>query len=124
MANDNRKLTPGQILYAAFNVLLYPFLLFFLSGDWRWTEGWLFTVWFIGYCLVTTIYLYRNDPELLAERFKKPGTGGQKGWDKYFVYVLIASFVAWFILMPLDAKRYGWTIIGPDFQTTLLGGLR
>ena len=43
------------------------------------------------------------------ERFRKPGTGGEKRRDKYFVYTIIILFLVWFIIMPLDAKRFMWT---------------
>ena len=57
----------------------------------------------------TVFYLYRNDPDLLLERFRRPGTGGEKGWDKYFVYTVIILVIVWFVIMPLDAKRFMWT---------------
>jgi protein-S-isoprenylcysteine O-methyltransferase Ste14 len=59
---------------------------------------------------------------LLAERFKQPGTGNEKGWDRYFVYASQILFWAWIVIMPLDAKRFGWS---PDFPMWLknLGGI-
>jgi hypothetical protein len=36
----------------------------------------------------TIIYLYNYDPGLLEERYRKPGSGEEKGWDKYFIYIL------------------------------------
>ena len=61
----------------------------------------------------TIIFLYRKDPALLAERYKKPGTANQKGWDKYVVYGLLPGFIPWIVIMPFDAKRYGWTTYFP-----------
>lgn len=109
MRDENRVLTPGRILYTVFNLLLYPFLLLFLGGDWWWTEAWIFGILFIAYCTYTVSYLNSHSPELLRERFKKIGSAGQKGWDKYFVYALVFVFVAWFVIMPLDARRFEWT---------------
>lgn len=121
MVAENRVLTTAQVIYFIFNLILYPALLLLLSGDWTWVEGWIFSIFFVVMSLFTTVYLYRHDPELLKERFKRPGTGGQKGWDRYFIYVLMVSFLAWFIIMPLDAKRFEWT---GDFPIWLkvLGG--
>jgi protein-S-isoprenylcysteine O-methyltransferase Ste14 len=101
---------------------LFPTLLLFLSGDWLWFEGWLFGIWFLVMCLTVIIYLYRNDPSLLKERYKKPGTGNQKGWDKYVVYGLLIGFVAWIAIMPLDAKRFEWTAYFPVWLK-VLGGM-
>src|SRR5262249_3903699 len=50
--------------------------------------------------------------------FRQPGTGDEKGWDKYFVYAVIVLFLIWFIIMPLDAKRYGWTAEFPFWLKT------
>jgi protein-S-isoprenylcysteine O-methyltransferase Ste14 len=103
----------AKIIFTLFYILLYPALLLFLSGDWFWVEGWIFSIWFTALCFTTIIYLYRNNPALLAERYRKPGTGGQKGWDTYVVYGLALGFFIWIVIMPLDAKRFGWTTYFP-----------
>jgi protein-S-isoprenylcysteine O-methyltransferase Ste14 len=94
----------------------------FLSGDWLWPEAWIFGLWLVIFSMIVIIYLYRRDPALLAERFKKPGTPGQKGWDKFFVVFLMLIFIAWIVVMPLDAKRYGWTRFFP-VPLKILGGM-
>ena len=51
------------------------------GGNWRWVEGWIFGIWYaalFGSCLA---WLYFKDPALLAERFRKPGSGGQSRSD-------------------------------------------
>ena len=73
-------------------------------------------------CSTTILYLYRNDPELLMERYKKPGDANQQGWDKYVVVALFIGFTAWIILMPLDAKRFAWSIHFPVYLK-VLGGI-
>ena len=103
------KLTVGRIIFTLIFILMFPVLLLFLSGDWFWVEGWIFSLWFTGLCFTTIIYLYRKDPSLLAERYKRPGTANHKKWDQVIVYGLQIGFVAWIVFMPLDAKRFGWT---------------
>jgi protein-S-isoprenylcysteine O-methyltransferase Ste14 len=66
--------------------------------------------------------LYRRDPALLAERYKQPGTGNQKGWDKYLVYCLLIGFTEWIVIMPLDARRFEWTASFP-LGLKILGGI-
>jgi protein-S-isoprenylcysteine O-methyltransferase Ste14 len=102
-------ISQGRIIYAAVWILIWPVLLLFLAGDWLWIEGWLFNIWLLLLCFFTISYLYRKDPALLAERFKKPGEANQKGWDRYVVYGLGLGFIAWIIIMPLDARRFAWT---------------
>ncbi len=106
---DNNSLTPGKIIFTLIYILLFPTLLLSLSGDWLWREGWIFSIWFTVLCFATIIRLYRHDPDLLSERYRKPGTGNQEGWDRYVVLGLLIGFFAWVVIMPLDAKRYGWT---------------
>jgi hypothetical protein len=52
-----------------------------LSGNWRWTEGWIFGVWFSTLFATILLWLYYKDPGLLAERFRRPGTDGQSRSD-------------------------------------------
>ena len=58
----------GSFIYLA----LFPVILFILAGDWRWIEGWLFSVIFLVMCHSTLLYLYFYDPALLKERFGSP----------------------------------------------------
>ena len=46
---------------------------------------------------------------------------GQPLWDKVFVVAVMVLFVAWLILMPLDAVRFGWSEV-PDWLQ-LVGAL-
>ncbi|MBD2093502.1 hypothetical protein H6F67_27070 [Microcoleus sp. FACHB-1515] len=84
-ATEHNILSVGQILLTSFYVLIFPILVLFLSGDWYWLEGWIFAIWYISVTLSTLIYLYRNDPALLQERFKQPGAENEKRWDQYFL---------------------------------------
>lgn len=95
----------GTALYLA----PFPTLLLLVGGDWRWPAGLLFSAWLLALCTSAIAWLYRKDPALLAERYRKPGTGGQSRRDQVIVYLLFAGFVAWIVLMPLDGRRYHWT---------------
>lgn len=106
---DDIRLTPGRIIYMIAVMLAIPAIILALSGDWLWLEGWAFCAWYILLSLSVVIYLYRRNPDLLAERFRRPGTGGEKEWDSYFLIAIALSYFAWVIVMPLDAKRFGWT---------------
>lgn len=122
MANEKNKMTVGQIIYMIISVLLFPAFILFLAGDWFWIEGWIFSIWFLVMTLSVGIYLHLNDPALLAER-QKVHSDDQKGWDKYFLWVAYLSLVAWIVIMPLDAKRYGWTTIYFPVWLKVLGGM-
>ena len=121
MAETSKKenLTIGKIIFVLVYILIFPTGLLFISGNWLWLKGWIFNIWFIILCFGTIIYLYIKDPALLMERYKKPGEGGQKGWDVLAVYGIMIGFMAWIIIMPLDAKRYSWSPKFPLSITTL-----
>lgn len=108
-----------KLLFVFVYILIFPVLIFILAGDATWPEGWVFTIWFLILCYSTILYLYRKDPALLAERYKKPGTGNQEGWDRYVVYGLVVGFISWIVIMPLDAKRFAWSPPFPLPVTTL-----
>jgi protein-S-isoprenylcysteine O-methyltransferase Ste14 len=111
--------SPLKLTATAVYIVFWPALVFVLAGTWRWIEGWVFTVWFLTLCTICIGWLYRRDPALLAERYRKPGSGGQVGWDKLVVYALAVGFIGWIAAMPLDAKRFGWTPRFPPWLEAL-----
>jgi protein-S-isoprenylcysteine O-methyltransferase Ste14 len=122
METEKNKLTAGRMALTAIYILIFPVLILLLSGDWLWVEGWIFNVWLLALCATTIIYLYRKDPALLAERYRQPGTANQRRWDKYIVYGLVLGFMLWIVIMPLDAKRYGWSPAFP-LWLKIIGGI-
>ena len=122
MGKNNNEMNVGRMIFAGFYISAVPALLLLLSGDWSWWEGWIWGVWFLTLCFSTILYLYRKDPSLLGERFQKTGKADQKKWDRVWVPSLVTAFWAWMVLMPLDAKRYGWS--GPfPVGVKVLGGV-
>jgi protein-S-isoprenylcysteine O-methyltransferase Ste14 len=101
--------SPAKLAVTGLYLLLWPVLLFLLAGNRHWIEGWIFSGWFVALCATCTVWLYFKDPALLAERYRRPGSGGQKRWDKLVVYAIMLGFIAWIVIMPLDAQRFGWT---------------
>lgn len=122
MTNKSYEISFGKLIFTFLYILTFPALLLFLSGDWLWLEGWIFSLFYTALCLSIILYLYRKDPALLSERYKRPGTANQKGWDIYVVFGLLAGFITWIVIMPLDAKRFGWTDYFP-IGLKVLGGL-
>ena len=110
-----------KVVFAFLYILIFPALILLLSGDLFWTAGWIFSIWFLLLCYSTILYLYKKDPALLEERYRKPGTGNQEGWDRSVVYGIMVGFIAWIVIMPLDAKRFGWSFIFP-LWLNILGG--
>jgi protein-S-isoprenylcysteine O-methyltransferase Ste14 len=105
-----------KLAFAFLYILLFPVLLFLLAGDWEWREGWVFSVWFLVLCYTVIMYLYRKDPALLAERYQMPGTGGQEPRDVAIILGIMAGFMVWIAIIPLDARRFHWS---PPFPLSL-----
>jgi protein-S-isoprenylcysteine O-methyltransferase Ste14 len=101
--------TPGRLLFTAVYLLFWPALMLSLAGDWLWLPAWIVGGWFVAVGASTMGWLARKDPELLEERFRRPGTGGQSRRDQVMIYLITVGFVAWIVLMPLDARRFHWT---------------
>jgi protein-S-isoprenylcysteine O-methyltransferase Ste14 len=115
------RVSPLKLVLTAPYLLLWPALILFLAGDWRWVEGWFFSGWFLAVCVGTIAWLYRKDPALLAERYRTSGGGGQSRRDKITVVLLMLGFIAWIVLMPLDARRFRWTP-RPPVAVEVVGG--
>jgi protein-S-isoprenylcysteine O-methyltransferase Ste14 len=105
----NSTVSAAKLIGSLFYLLAFPVILFALAGDWRWIEGWLFSVNFLAMCFSTLIYLYFRDPELLKERFGSPIQETQKRWDKLLLSLFLVEFIVWWAIMPLDARRFGWS---------------
>jgi protein-S-isoprenylcysteine O-methyltransferase Ste14 len=96
-------------------------LLFIPAGTVSWLAGWVYVALLCGVTLLVVRMLARYDPELLEERVSSPIQGNQPLWDKVFLPMLLLLFVAWLILMPLDAVRFGWSDVPVWLQ--VLGAL-
>ena len=113
MNEPGETISRSKLIGAFFYLLLFPAILLFLAGDWRWTEGWLFSIIFYVMCSANLLYLHFKDPALLKERFGSPIQKEQKTWDKVVLLLFFLEFLVWFAIMPLDAHRFGWSPVFP-----------
>jgi protein-S-isoprenylcysteine O-methyltransferase Ste14 len=119
---NQKPSTVRIVLNSLITILFFPALILLTSGDWLWLEGWIFSLWFVTMVLSATIYLTVRDPALLAERSRLRFAENQKPWDRYVLVSIYLLMSSWFIVMPLDARRFRWS---PDFPAWLkvVGGL-
>ncbi|MEI7676764.1 MAG: methyltransferase [Bacteroidales bacterium] len=118
MKAPSQIITSTKMRLTAIYILLLPILILVLSGDIRWAEGWMVSGWVTVLCFRTLLYLYRNNPQILANCFKKPILNAQSNRDKYVEYGLIFGFILWIIIMPIDVKQFGWSCL-PYWVKTL-----
>jgi len=111
---------------APVGVLGLATLLLWLSGDWRWVEGWIFGLWWLSFMATLYVWLRLRDPALLAERMRKPGSGGESRSDMAILFGMKLCFMASLFVSALDV-RFGWTPRLPRWSEVcggilLLGG--
>ncbi len=88
---------------------VFALALFLAAGTVAWPAGWAFMVLFFGFTVALSLWLLRYNPGLLTERMTGIGKSDQKTWDKVFFVVAEMLFLAWLVLMPLDAVRFHWS---------------
>lgn len=100
-----------KLLIISFVALLVIFalVLFLSAGTVFWLAGWVYLVLFFVADAALGVWLLRHDPELLQERLTGFGKPGEPTWDKIFFVLLEIFFLAWLVLMPLDAVRFRWS---------------
>jgi protein-S-isoprenylcysteine O-methyltransferase Ste14 len=86
-------------------------ILFLAAGDWRWSQAWVFLVEIGVLSFAVSVWLLRHDPALLASRLGPPLQRDQEQWDRIFMVVLLVAFVAWMMLIGLDARRFRWSVV-------------
>lgn len=101
----NIKVLVGQLVYL---VLFFCVPLFLGAGTLAWPAGWVYLVLFFSFVFAITSWLFRHNPALLKERMTMSRLD-QKAWDKVFLALAYVSFVAWLVLMALDAVRFHWS---------------
>lgn len=115
-----KKVSVAKVLSVFIGYLVFAVLFQWLSGDFLWPGGLIFTGSTLLMCFIVVTGLYRKNPALLAERFRKTGTGGEKPWDVAIVILLQSVFFVWLLILPLD-HRFG---LSPAFPLplTIAGG--
>jgi protein-S-isoprenylcysteine O-methyltransferase Ste14 len=124
MKTENQYTKVGRFIFGSLmTILIWPTVILFASGNWLWPEGWIFSLWFDAMVLLNYAYMYWNDPALLMERSKAPGSDNEKTWDKYLVTGIYLLALVWFVMMPLDAERFGWSPRFPMWLKVLGGAI-
>lgn len=86
------------------------FIAFFFgtAGTFNWPEAWLYMIIQFSYSVILSVWLKKNNPELLRDRmvFLKKNA---KSWDKAIVFGTIPFFIALLVIPGLDAVRYQWS---------------
>ena len=86
--------------------LVLALALFIPAGTIVWPAAWAFLGMNFILGTALSLWLYRHNQGLMKERM-----GGlrsvQKAWDKVFIVLQSILSIAWLVIMPLDAVRFG-----------------
>jgi protein-S-isoprenylcysteine O-methyltransferase Ste14 len=89
--------------------VVFALALFLAAGTVIWPAGWIYLVLFLGFTIALSRWLFKHNPGLLTERMTGIGKPDQPTWDRVFFVVMELFFLAWLVLMPLDAVRFHWS---------------
>jgi len=118
--NRQQKLwTAGRFLQIVVFLAVWVGALFVAAGTARWLRGWIFTIGTLGLYILATVWVMRRNPALLPARAKWHGRE-MRPFDRVFIGLLFALYLAQPIVAGLDAVRYQWTSM-PFW--TVYGGL-
>ena len=81
------------------------------ADDWAWPQGWTYLGEVTALSTATTVWLYFNDPELLKARMSSPFKRNQRPVDRAIIVVFGLVYLAWFVVIALDARRFLWTSV-------------
>ncbi|MCX6008349.1 MAG: isoprenylcysteine carboxylmethyltransferase family protein [Chloroflexi bacterium] len=98
--------------------LIFGLALFLPAGTIAWAAGWAFMIMFFSFTIAASIWLFKQNPDLLNERMTGLSKSDEKSWDKVLMTVIAIVFFAWLIFMPLDAVRFGWSQVPTWVQIT------
>jgi protein-S-isoprenylcysteine O-methyltransferase Ste14 len=90
-------------------MLVFALTLLLPAGTIAWPAGWAFLLLFFSFVVAISLWLLHNNPGLLTERLTGVGKADQKSWDKLFYVLANVLFLAWLVVMALDAVRFRWS---------------
>ncbi len=99
-----RRAAPRQ----AASVLIFGAVLFGAAGTFRYWQGWLFLVAFIGSSIALGLYFAKHDPALIERRMRAGPRAEREPAQKVIIALLMAEFLLTIVLPALD-HRWHWS---------------
>ena len=93
----------------AITMAVLAFSLFLPAGRVGWIKAWIFLAVFLVLMVVSSVYLWRTNPELIAARSKFHR--GTKGWDKVVFFFLELAFISICWVAGFDDGRFHWSAV-------------
>ena len=83
-------------------------LLFGTAGTTKYWQAWIYVSIFLGASVLTTLYLMKNDPALLARRMRGGPMFEKEGTQRIIMIFTSLGFIALLVVSALD-HRFGWS---------------
>src|SRR6185503_5303464 len=83
------------------------------AGTLDYWQAWLYFIIFIILSLLITIYLIKNDPELLERRMRGGPTAEGRPAQRIIMIFMTLAFIGLLVVPGFD-RRFGWSRV-PDF---------
>ncbi len=104
----------GLAAKALFSVLLLAVVmcvvLFLTAGTVNYWQAWVYVLIFTIASLLTTIYLIRNDTELLKRRMRGGPTAEKRASQRVIMFFTSLAFIGLLVVPALD-RRFGWSTV-------------
>jgi len=85
-------------------------ILFVTAGTTQYWQAWVYLIIFTITSLLTTIYLIRNDPELLKRRMRGGPTADKRATQRVIMFLTSLAFIGLLVVPALD-HRFGWSTV-------------
>jgi protein-S-isoprenylcysteine O-methyltransferase Ste14 len=85
-------------------------LLFGTAGTTKYWQAWIYVSIFLGASVLTTLYLMKNDPALLARRMRGGPMFEKEGTQRIIMIFTSLGFIALLVVSALD-HRFGWSAV-------------
>jgi protein-S-isoprenylcysteine O-methyltransferase Ste14 len=110
---DTVSLAARALLSVLLLVVVMGTILFATAGEWTigdYWQAWVYLLIFTITSLLTTIYLIRNDPELLNRRMRGGPTAEKRSSQRVIMVFTSLAFIGLLVVPALD-RRYGWSTV-------------
>lgn len=117
-ARISPKLVTGVALRIGLGIPFIALIIILPAGTWNYWQGWMYLATLLLPMLGSTVYLFKNDPDLLERRMRMRE---KEGAQRKIIGVLAIYFLLAFTLPGLDV-RFGWSNV-PPLVSILADGL-
>lgn len=117
-ARISPKLVTGVALRIGLGIPFIALIVILPAGTWNYWQGWMYLATLLLPMLGSTVYLFKNDPDLLERRMRMRE---EEGAQRKIIGVLAIYFLLAFTLPGLDV-RFGWSNV-PPLVSILADGL-